>query len=672
MVDHRGSIRESISPALVVGLLLWAGCSGGTSTSARDVVATAPEASSETDEPGRDVDEGADTSSRSDAPTSVGGDAGDAFDDVGGPPDVRRADIGRETTAPPCGDGTCALDEDCASCPDDCGCAAGEDCVDQQCVSLCPDGCSPLGATICSANDSGYRVCLPDAERPLCGEPSLRVPCAAGRTCAAEGCSGPCLRPRVMILVDRSSSMEGERWAYTIQGLQRVARTLKGHVAFGLRLFPAPLTPCEAGESVPLRDHDLDELFEGLTPPDPQAQTPIASALADLSNAFGDPDEGEAVVLITDGDETCGQEQVALEAVAGLRRRGVRTFAVAVTNEANEELLRRVAELGGTGTEDGGPGPRIVSDEDGLVEAILGSLASLDSCLCTPADPAFCQAGEVRRCSDDGRVLVATGESCESGFSGVRRDLPVADVAFMGFVECWGGPYSGGGPLDELMSTCDQDVLLLACGRWDAELLTVAAMGRREEVLLETGGNGYDAHVHNSVAWYLTRGASMGFLSAGLPLQRSTCDVSSVWPEPRLCWHTAGDEISGGYRCGDQLWLNDSEEWVRRVYQRAGPLDAPCADDPSCRACPAEQQSCLSPSTSAMCGVDGSARLDTAEDCGERGCDRGSGDCFLCVPNERFCNRGSSALCNDEGTGPTGMAQFCANGCNPATGLCNF
>ncbi len=46
--------------------------------------------------------------------------------------------------APRCGDGTCDQGEDCATCPDDCGCSAGEVCNAGQCVT-CMDLCNNQG-----------------------------------------------------------------------------------------------------------------------------------------------------------------------------------------------------------------------------------------------------------------------------------------------------------------------------------------------------------------------------------------------------------------------------------------------------------------------------------------------------------------------------------------------
>ncbi|MCB9523972.1 MAG: chitobiase/beta-hexosaminidase C-terminal domain-containing protein [Myxococcales bacterium] len=86
-----------------------------------------------------------------------------------------------QCTAPPaqCGDGACDANEDCSTCPADCGqccgngrCGAGENCA------TCPADCGCGDGQVCNA------------ERRQCVDQC--VPQCAGRDCGADGCGGDC------------------------------------------------------------------------------------------------------------------------------------------------------------------------------------------------------------------------------------------------------------------------------------------------------------------------------------------------------------------------------------------------------------------------------------------------------------------------------------------------
>lgn len=51
---------------------------------------------------------------------------------------------------------------------------------------------------------------------------------------------------------------------------------------------------------------------------------------------------------------------------------------------------------------------------------------------------------------------------------------------------------------------------------------------------------------------------------------RSSCDTMSG--SDRLCVHTGGNQVNGGYRCGDNMGLNGDWYWVRWWNQAAAEL----------------------------------------------------------------------------------------------------
>ena len=90
--------------------------------------------------------------------------------------------------APWCGDGSCAGEEDCGTCPDDCGCEDGKMCSDGVCIcepdcegkECGSDACDGDCGTCAGAQDAcqeGKCVCQPDC---------------AGKECGPDGCGGLC------------------------------------------------------------------------------------------------------------------------------------------------------------------------------------------------------------------------------------------------------------------------------------------------------------------------------------------------------------------------------------------------------------------------------------------------------------------------------------------------
>ncbi len=70
-----------------------------------------------------------------------------------------------QTQQPYCGDGICQAEEDCASCPEDCGCKNGEVCYQSKCCK--PKNCQDLGMECGQASDECGRLldcggCDPD------------------------------------------------------------------------------------------------------------------------------------------------------------------------------------------------------------------------------------------------------------------------------------------------------------------------------------------------------------------------------------------------------------------------------------------------------------------------------------------------------------------------------
>ncbi len=131
---------------------------------------------------------------------------------------------------------------------------------------------------------------------------------------------------------------------------------------------------------------------------------------------------------------------------------------------------------------------------------------------------------------------------------------------------CYNGTYNvvlNQSLLTSILSMCNKGKLMLGCRPVCHNLLTVAAMGLRADVLYNCGSATSCTHVANGVGWYYSNSYSWGFVNGNDPVTRSSCDTETTDSNYRLCWHTPSD---GGYRCGNNTGLNSNSGFVRVIY----------------------------------------------------------------------------------------------------------
>lgn len=152
--------------------------------------------------------------------------------------------------------------------------------------------------------------------------------------------------------------------------------------------------------------------------------------------------------------------------------------------------------------------------------------------------------------------------------SGPQVDTPRSSVVAGGWEVCYQDFYDDSGtPLTELLAACDGDYLMLAGGRTspDTGTYTVLAAAPRADVLWEAGTAMDAARVANGTGWYFSDSYSWGFVAEGSVPQRGSCDTGAERGELRLCWHTGGGAMNGGYRAG--LTTAWDTNWSRTVLQ---------------------------------------------------------------------------------------------------------
>jgi cysteine-rich repeat protein len=191
-------------------------------------------------------------------------------------------------------------------------------------------------------------------------------------------------------------------------------------------------------------------------------------------------------------------------------------------------------------------------------------------------EPAYCGDGfkqdGVEEC-DDGNDIDDDwcSNTCISSLywvSGPQTNVPEDDLG--GWELCWSTTYNQSTPAltnTVLGQQCTGSKLLEACRPVGATTFTVVAMGDRADVLFDVGNQSDGKHEANGVAWYFSNSYSMGFARAGDSVSRNSCDTANVNPQDRLCWHTSGDAINGGWRCGATTGLNGSNTWERMIFQ---------------------------------------------------------------------------------------------------------
>jgi hypothetical protein len=162
------------------------------------------------------------------------------------------------------------------------------------------------------------------------------------------------------------------------------------------------------------------------------------------------------------------------------------------------------------------------------------------------------------------------GQSCANGVctgatyypSGVQQNVP--PWTLVGWTLCYQDTYNlnMAQALPTILANCSKAKILMACKQTSATNLQVLAAAPRTDVFTDVG-TGNTVTTSNGVAWYYDDQSSWGFAPAGQTVNRAQCDINAG--ADRLCWHTLPLGI-GGYRCGNNVNLNNATDWQRFVY----------------------------------------------------------------------------------------------------------
>lgn len=271
-----------------------------------------------------------------------------------------------------CVDRMCGADPVCGI---SCGtCGTGEAC---NLVGACVASCEP-GSYTCSGDGFGWFGCGFD---PTTGVADVgpRIACATDAACDLDD-GTPCVNAEcqsadIVFVVDRSASMAtGATWTWVTETLVDVLARYEHGNRLGAREFPGAST-CVAGALVTPAIANRTTVAMSLTAPGQEASSPILNSVQGLDGAvFTGRHDAQAIVLLTDGTETCAEQELTQREISRLFRLGVRTFPIGLTTRADGAFLDGLAAVGGTDV------ARSASDAGSLRVALEEVLTAIGAC----------------------------------------------------------------------------------------------------------------------------------------------------------------------------------------------------------------------------------------------------------------------------------------------------
>lgn len=177
---------------------------------------------------------------------------------------------------------------------------------------------------------------------------------------------------------------------------------------------------------------------------------------------------------------------------------------------------------------------------------------------------------------------------------GPQQNVPVSTVTGGGWSQCFTDTYADDlhAALAGLLSSCNEDYLMLAGRPTGSGSLTLLAAAPRSDVLFDTGPTcpvdcnfPSPTHTANGSAWYFHDDdgrfdGSWGFATAGDRVANYQCDDGDLFygygdSTNRLCWHLVRG--FGGLRLGSLTFLTGNSGYDRLVFESNGATDSDLA-----------------------------------------------------------------------------------------------
>lgn len=244
-------------------------------------------------------------------------------------------------------------------------------------LNQCSEGYTCYAETASCAKkicQPGSRECVDEGSFKICkidgsgwGEV---LSCEAPSTCSSGLCISPGCLPKVMFLVDRSTSM-GPSWEGVQNSIKTVVAQNQG-VQFGLTVFPseggffAGCTMEPDAPHIPIQDNAAPLIDAWFADNEPAGATPLLTAIKWVRTntvlIWGNPPENAYLVLLSDGEDKCACSQYEndpekrdecvaeklLPEIQAITAMGVKTFVIGYNYGGPDKELKTIAENGGT------------------------------------------------------------------------------------------------------------------------------------------------------------------------------------------------------------------------------------------------------------------------------------------------------------------------------------
>ena len=216
---------------------------------------------------------------------------------------------------------------------------------------------------------------LPTSLAPL----TAAAAAAAVLASTSAHASDHCVPPRVMVILDKSSSMQtgtingATKWSIATDALDQVVGQFESDLELGLMMFPAP-NQCNPGAvfvEPQLDAHAMIMSELASPPPDGGNWTPMSQTLeaAAREPSLTDPAVPRYAILVTDGWQWCSPYDSStrfdpVDAVGQLNAAGVTTYVVGFGDSVDALTLNQVALMAGTHRAGCNPNNNDPSDPD--------------------------------------------------------------------------------------------------------------------------------------------------------------------------------------------------------------------------------------------------------------------------------------------------------------------
>lgn len=225
---------------------------------------------------------------------------------------------------------------------------------------------SPDGLPAPAQSDQG--LAPPPMAQPG-ATPAPTLPDEPGPVCSTVEAVARPVEPQVLIVLDRSGSMAGERWNRSIGAVQGLVEDLQSKVHFGLAMYPGvgEELDCRGGPvRVQPAMQNADDIETILQAQESEARTDfgytptaltLGVALDQLTTvAPDDASEPQYVLLVTDGKPNClvgaekwqGDEEATYASIDALRDADIKTYVIGYLTQEFASIMDTMAQHGGT------------------------------------------------------------------------------------------------------------------------------------------------------------------------------------------------------------------------------------------------------------------------------------------------------------------------------------